>query len=176
VEGMFLKRTNVKPIFSEDSMNLLVSLLFISLFGLGLSWENDFNIAKKEASAKDRYILINFSGSDWCASCIKMHKEVFDSDVFKDYSSANLVLINADFPRSKKNQLDEAQAQRNEQLASQYNRYGKFPYTILTDAEGKILKTWEGLPDKSVEQFVNDIKLSIHKADQINLASVRINR
>jgi len=157
-------------------MNLLVSLLFISLFGSALSWENDFNIAKKEASAKDRYILINFSGSDWCAPCIKMHKEVFESDVFKTYSSANLVLINADFPRSKKNQLDEVQAQRNEQLASQFNRYGKFPYTILTDAEGRILKTWEGLPEKSAAQFVDDIKLSIHKADGFTLTSARINR
>lgn len=29
-------------------------------------WENDFEITQKKAEAEHKFILLNFSGSDWC--------------------------------------------------------------------------------------------------------------
>ena len=46
----------------------------------------------------------------------------------------------------------------NEELASKYNPDGKFPYTILMTADGKLLRQWDGLPDISGKQFVDEIK------------------
>jgi hypothetical protein len=42
-------------------------------------------------------------------------------------------------------------------MADTYNRKGIFPYTLLLDSQGKVLKTWEGLPDESAETFTLDI-------------------
>lgn len=137
----------------------LFSLFFLTLFvSLSFSWETDLGIAKQKAKQEHKYILLNFSGSDWCGPCIRMHKEVFDNDVFKLYADSNLVLVNADFPRLKKNQLSKEQQKKNDQLADKYNSKGSFPLTLLLDAEGKVIKTWDGYPDLTSEQFTGQIK------------------
>lgn len=130
----------------------------LSFFFLSNVWETDFENAKKEAKSEHRYILLNFSGSDWCAPCIRMHKEIFESSSFTQYSDEHLVLVNADFPRLKKNSLSSDQQKKNDQLADIYNKDGKFPLTLLLTAEGKILKRWEGLPAISAAEFTSQVK------------------
>jgi len=138
-----------------------MKFLFIFLLtGMGLSltpWQTDFETAKKMAKEKDRLILLNFSGSDWCGPCIRLRKEVFDSESFSALADRSLVLLNADFPRNKKNQLPKDRQQHNEALADQYNPQGKFPFTLLLNAEGKVLKTWDGFPSNSA-QFIDEVK------------------
>jgi len=42
-------------------------------------------------------------------------------------------------------------------LAEKYNSEGAFPYTLLLDADGKILKTWSGFPPGDAAMFSNEI-------------------
>jgi thioredoxin-related protein len=137
-------------------MNLLSAMLFFSL--LPSSWLTDFNAGKKEATASKKVILLNFSGSDWCGPCIRLKKEIFGSAVFEKYASEKLVLVNADFPRYSKNALTKQQVHQNETLAEEYNPQGRFPYTVLLNPNGKVLKQWDGLPDESAEKFIDEIK------------------
>jgi len=83
-------------------MKLLMALSLTCLSFLSLNWQTDFNKAKEDASKQNKAILISFSGSDWCGPCIRMEKEIFESDVFTNYATNNLVLVKADFPREKK--------------------------------------------------------------------------
>ena len=46
-----------------------------------------------------------FSGSDWCAPCIKLDKAVWQSEEFKKEAETNWVIYKADFPKKKANQL-----------------------------------------------------------------------
>jgi thioredoxin-related protein len=138
-------------------MKLLTLYLFM-LFLPGVSWLGDFNAAKNEAAQKHKLILINFSGSDWCGPCIRLRKEILESSDFENFASDNLVLVRADFPRQRKNQLNKEQVKLNETLADKYNADGKFPYTLLVDANGKILKQWDGFPNETPDQFITDIK------------------
>lgn len=108
------------------------------------AWTYDLDQALQKAGGEHKYVLLNFSGSDWCAPCIRMHEEVFNTPVFQEVAGRKLVLVNADFPRKKKNQLPEQQQQKNDFMASRYNRNGNFPFTVLLDADGKVIKTWEG--------------------------------
>ena len=133
-------------------------------FSSGTTWYTNFEQARSEAFQTKKYILLNFSGSDWCAPCIRLKEEIFDSEKFLEFAEDNLVLVNADFPRLKKNQLEKAQLRQNEALAEKYNPDGKFPLTILLNAEGKPIKYWEGLPQKSPDQFVEEIKRTIQTA------------
>jgi len=133
-------------------------IALILLFTVTAQWEPDFENAKKIAREKHELILLNFSGSDWCGPCIMLRKDYIDSDVFQDMAKGNLVLVNADFPRKKKNQLSAEQIKRNEALAEKYNKQGQFPLTLLLDADGKVLKTWTGKPEVSVEKWVQEIK------------------
>jgi thiol-disulfide isomerase/thioredoxin len=106
-------------------------------------------------------MLLNFSGSDWCGPCIRLRKLVFESRVFISYADSNLVLINADFPRLKKNKLSKEQQKKNDRIADKYNPKGIFPYTALLDADGKIIRIWEGNPDLSPEQFTRQLKAAV---------------
>ena len=123
------------------------------------NWLTDFNEAKKQSEQKHELILLNFSGSDWCSSCIRLHKEMFESKVFIQFADSNLVLMNADFPRLNKHQLSKQLQNQNDSLADKYNPNGKFPYTLLMTADGKVLKDWDdGMPKETVEEFVKEIK------------------
>lgn len=142
-------------------MTILWTTLLSFFLLSSATWETDFEKAKEEATDEHKHILLNFSGSDWCGPCIRMHKEIFESAPFTEYSSEHLVLLNADFPRLKKHSLSSDQQKKNDQLADTYNKEGKFPLTLLLTADGKILKTWDGLPAVSAAEFTGQVKATI---------------
>ena len=133
---------------------VLLSLLMMSF----TTWETNFEKAKATATKEHKYILLNFSGSDWCGPCIRMHKEIFDNDAFQQFATQKLVMMNADFPRQKKNQLSKDLQKQNDQLADKYTSKGSFPMTALLDANGNVLRSWEGLPKESPDEFLNELK------------------
>jgi thioredoxin-related protein len=138
-------------------IHLLLNWLAFTCWFLASPWLIDFEKAKAEAAQSHKYILINFSGSDWCVPCIRMEKEIFESGDFDNYASEHLVLVRADFPRLKKHQLSKEQTKKNELLAERYNPEGKFPLTVLTDENGKVLKQWEGYPDEPAKEFIKEV-------------------
>jgi len=134
----------------------LLAMLLLSI--IPIQWEPSFENAKKTAKEKHELILLNFSGSDWCGPCIVLRKDYLESDVFTNMANDNLVLVNADFPRKKKNIPTAEVVKRNEALAEIYNKEGSFPLTLLLDANGKVLKTWHGKPEISPEEWTAQIK------------------
>lgn len=135
------------------------TIAFLLFFLIPLQWEPNFEHAKVLAKEKNALILLNFSGSDWCVPCIGLRKEFIETDAFSEFASNNLILVNADFPRKKKNISSDGQVKRNEALAEQYNVNGIFPLTLLIDSDGKVVKSWEGKPKISVEKWVEEIKV-----------------
>lgn len=124
----------------------------------GNTWETSFETAKSRAEQEKKLILLNFSGSDWCAPCIKMKKEILNTETFSDFAQEALVLLNADFPRSRKNKLSAELQAENEKLAEQYNQQGSFPKTVLLNPDGSPLQSWIGLPKMTSEEFVAAIR------------------
>ena len=133
-------------------LGLLVLLLSFTV------WQPDFETAQKLAHERNQLILLNFSGSDWCGPCIRMKKEICSNEAFSKMADATLVMVNADFPRNKKNQLNKELRTQNEQLADRYNPEGKFPYTVLLSANGAVIRSWEGMPDETAAEFALSIK------------------
>jgi thioredoxin-related protein len=140
----------------------ILFVILTALFFTPAVWMGNFNEAQNEAKKSHKLILVNFSGSDWCGPCIRLRKEILESATFEDYAKDNLLLVRADFPRAKKNQLEKDQVKLNEALAEKYNKDGKFPFTLLVDENGKVLKTWDGFPNISPDEFVKQVS-SIQK-------------
>lgn len=140
---------------------LMLIILPVLIVLSSATWRTDFAQAKQDAAKQNKNILLKFSGSDWCIPCIKMEKKLFDQDTFQHYATDHLLMVNADFPRQKKNKLSDELIKANEALAEQYNKEGHFPYTVLLDANGKVLKVWDGYKDMTPEEFINDIKNAI---------------
>ncbi|MBQ4822599.1 thioredoxin family protein [Aquimarina sp. MMG016] len=102
-------------------------------------WLTDFEIARKKAKEDNKHIILVFAGSDWCAPCIKLEKQILETEEFQKYAKENYVLLKADFPRKKKNQLPESLQNQNIKLAEIYNKSGGFPLVVVLDKEGKKL-------------------------------------
>lgn len=97
-------------------------------------WESDFKKASARAKAEGKYMLIDFSGSDWCGWCIKLDKEVFSQQVFKDYAKDHLVLLLVDWPQRTPDSK-EVQA-RSRPLMEKFG-IDSFPTVILLDPNGE---------------------------------------
>jgi thioredoxin-related protein len=137
---------------------LLLPVIFLSLIG----WHYDLDQAKEIAKKEHKHILLNFSGSDWCGPCIRMRSEIFESEVFQKMADTQLILVNADFPRMKKNQLTLQQQELNNKMADHYNSKGRFPFTLLLDENGKVLKQWDGLPNLTAAAFTIEVRNGIY--------------
>jgi protein disulfide-isomerase len=136
------------------------SFVCLALF-LGLSsawadpnWATNFEKAQTDAKSGHKFLLINFSGSDWCGWCKRLDAEVFSKPAFQHYAKDNLVLMLADFPRAK--QLSNEVRQQNYQLAERFRIEG-FPTIIILNGEGKqvgLLGYIPGGPDA----FISELK------------------
>jgi thioredoxin-related protein len=119
--------------------SLAIIMLFISTFGYSQNWKTNFEEVQKEATEQNKNILLVFSGSDWCAPCIKLDNVVWKSEDFKLESENNWIIYKADFPKKKANQLSPELTESNNKLAEKYNKNGSFPLVILLDKTGKVI-------------------------------------
>jgi thioredoxin-related protein len=131
-------------------------ILFVSTIGFAQDWQTDLEAAKKLATDQDKNIIIVFSGSDWCAPCIKLDKNIWQSDAFKNQSANDWILLKADFPRKKANELSKDQTAHNRKLAEKYNIEGSFPLVVLVDKNGKVLGKM-GFKNVSPEEYIKMI-------------------
>ena len=122
-------------------MRRLIFLIILtwSQFSRGerLEWLSDFDSARDMAKQGNKLILVCFSGSDWCPACKRMRSEVLDQPEFGDFAAANLVLVEADFPRYKP--IGQLQLQGNVALRKRYG-VSSYPTEILFDSEGHELR------------------------------------
>jgi protein disulfide-isomerase len=95
------------------------------------TWLTDLDEAKKVAIKENKPILVDFTGSDWCGYCIKLHAEVFDKPEFEAFAK-NYVLVELDYP-NKKPQTPEVKA-KNREIQQKFAVSG-FPTILLIDAQ-----------------------------------------
>ncbi|MBT6047573.1 MAG: thioredoxin family protein [Candidatus Scalindua sp.] len=118
---------------------VITSIVFIVIAMLYCSkteatnWETDLKKASSAAKESGKYMLLDFSGSDWCGWCIRLEKEVFSQKAFKDFAEENLVCVLVDFP-SAKVQPKELK-QQNMDLAEEYDVKG-YPTIIILSPDG----------------------------------------
>ncbi|MFD0836409.1 thioredoxin family protein [Mariniflexile aquimaris] len=113
--------------------------LVISFNAQGQNWVTNFEEAKQLAAKNNQNIVLVFQGSDWCAPCIKLEREIWSTEEFKKLSKNHFVMLKADFPRKKANKLSDEQTLQNSKLAESYNKEGIFPLVVVLNKNGKVL-------------------------------------
>jgi protein disulfide-isomerase len=120
------------------------------------SWLTDLPKAKAQAKAEGKLVLMDFTGSDFCSSCIRLHKEVFPAKEFAAFAKQRLVLVEVDFPLKKKQPAELKAA--NEALAKEFKVDG-YPTLILLGSDGKKLGELEfDLFDASAKDLIAAIE------------------
>lgn len=103
----------------------------------GQVWYKNLETATEMAKKEGKYLLVNFTGSDWCVWCKRLSSEVFTKPEFMDFAMKNLVLVHLDFPKSKT--LPPGEESYNNSLAQRYGVKG-FPTIFLLNGNGKTIK------------------------------------
>ena len=137
---------------------ILVLLIMLLPFMIqAQDWQTDFETAKSLAAEQDKPIILVFQGSDWCAPCIKLEKEIWSSEDFIAYSKEHYIMLKADFPRKRQNSLSAEQQEKNNALAEKYNKEGYFPLVVVLDKEGRVLGTtgYKKLTPSEYIEFLN---------------------
>ncbi len=124
----------MKPLRSLVLAAALVALFPVHSLFAKEGWRTDFKQAQAEAKAQKKYLLADFTGSDWCAYCIKLEREVFSQPEFEAYAKENLILVEIDFPRRK--EQPAAEKLQNQQLAQELGIQG-YPTVVVFDPAGK---------------------------------------
>lgn len=99
----------------------------------GIVWVSDWAAAQAQAKKEGKDLFIDFTGSDWCGWCIRLHGEVFEHAEFAKPAAELFVFVELDFPQEKE-QSDALKAQ-NQELMARFGVQG-FPTIFLADAEG----------------------------------------
>lgn len=102
--------------------------------GGGKDWLTDMDRAIERATAENKDLLLDFTGSDWCGWCIRLNEEVFTKPAFERVKD-HFVLVELDFPADEAKISDSTRAQ-NEKWQSKLGVEG-FPTIFLADAQGR---------------------------------------
>jgi thioredoxin-related protein len=120
-------------------MKSFAALLAIGCSGFafagGDGWSSDFEASKKLAAESKADLLVDFTGSDWCGWCIRLNKEVFSHDPFKEGVKGKFVLVEIDKPKDT-SKLSAETLKQNMELVKKYEIKG-YPTILLCDAGGK---------------------------------------
>ena len=101
-------------------------------------WTDDFEQAMIEAKSTGKYVIADFTGSDWCRWCVRLEKEVFETASFQEWSVKNAILLKVDFPRNAP-QSSRVKLQ-NKKLAQKYEKEIKgYPTILVLDPEGNVV-------------------------------------
>lgn len=138
-----------KQLFTLTALAALLAPAFAQ------EWIDDFSVAKAKAQEKNKLMLVDFTGSDWCGWCIKLRKEVLDTPEFDAYAKDRFVLMEVDCPRKKKQ--DVMLSQQNQKLCQQYNISG-FPTLLVMNAEGEVVGGFSGYKKQA------DLQATLDKA------------
>ena len=119
-------------------------------------WGEDFAAAQKAAAAGDKFILLAFSGSDWCGWCVKMDKDVYSDKKFVREAKKDFELVLIDMPQNQ-DILSPLAKQQNRGLLKKYKIRG-FPCSILVHPDGTEAKRFSGYQSGGPEAFLAALK------------------
>lgn len=118
-------------------------------------WLTNLPKAQEKAKAEKKLVLADFTGSDWCPPCKALHKNVLSNPEFTKYAKDNLILVEIDFPRIKKQ--DPELKRTNQELAEKF-KVEAFPTVIVFDSAGKEVKRDSGYGGESVTAYIAKLK------------------
>ncbi|MEP6603915.1 MAG: thioredoxin family protein [Spartobacteria bacterium] len=137
-------------------LTLALVLTLPSIVRAEVEWQTDFKKAQEEAKSNHKFLLVEFTGSDWCPPCMRLRKDVFSTREFQDYANKNFVLLELDFPRRKS--LSKELTMQNQELASRFG-IEVFPSIIILNSEGKKVGELLGYdPTVTVQNYISELE------------------
>ncbi len=96
-----------------------------------MQWMTNYQQAVDKARKENKYLLLFFTGSDWCGWCKKIDSEVFSDPAFARAVGNRFVFVELDFPMNKVQNPELSQ--QNNELKQKFGVSG-YPTVIILDS------------------------------------------
>ena len=131
----------------KKSILLLILPLFMvsqteNSVAINSTWLTNYDDALSKAEKEDKNVLVYFTGSDWCAPCKKLKKDLFETTTFQNISG-DYVMLYIDIPMNR-DLISAEQLKHNKEVAAKYNRKRTVPLLAILNAKGKELDAYSG--------------------------------
>jgi thioredoxin-related protein len=141
-------------------LSFLILLLWAGrLQAESLEWLGDLGRAQEKAKAENKFVMLDFTGSDWCGWCIRLKREVFDKPEFAAFAQEKLVLVEVDFPEQK--MMAHLQKQANAQLQRRFHVTG-YPTIVMLGPDGEQLGRF-GFVNGGPPRFIDEVQSLIKR-------------
>ena len=104
-----------------------------------INWNTNFNAAVSQAKQSNKYILLFFTGSDWCGWCKKLDSEALSTPEFANAIGNKFVFVELDFPMGQKPSAEVEK--QNADLKKKYGVTGFPTIVILDSAQNYVAET-----------------------------------
>lgn len=151
-------------------MSMALYSKFLLCVGLAVSavsgavesvWRADLPAALAQAGREGKHVLVDFTGSDWCAACIRLRRNILDSKDFMQWAGKQFVFVEVDIPQ--KAILPVEQLEKNKAVADAYGVSG-FPTIMVLNARGQVTGGFlgdVGQVDAAVAQLEKALRVSV---------------
>lgn len=109
-----------------------------------VEWLTNVEQAQQLAQRQHKAVLVNFTGTDWCVYCRKLHAEVLDKPAFDTYAKDKFVCVEMDLPH--KPLISKAQLEYNRGIVKRYGVTG-YPTLLVLNAKGELVGGFIGFLD-----------------------------
>lgn len=117
-------------------------------FPMKFQWHDSLSSARKQAAETGLPIVILFTGSSWCPSCVKLEKEVLCKKEFERAMNGTAIGVKLEFSMKD---LDKSQEYRDFRVMG-------VPSMIVIDAGGRELGRIGYVPGQTPAQYVKFFK------------------
>jgi len=142
----------------------LLLIFLLPLFQVAPTWESNFDVAKQRSIKESKIILIHFVHKSGDAKNIKLEKETFETSEFIDYANKQVVLLKIDLGIEQTS--SDKQFYHNSIIRERYNSGAVAPFTVITDSDGKVLKTWNYKKPLKSSDVISAIQTTIEANKQ----------
>ena len=122
-------------------------------------WTTNLESALASAKQNKKFVMAQFTGSDWCPPCIMMQKAVFSKSSFTRLVPKKFILVKIDIPRSNK-----ATSLKNSKVMKNYNVTG-VPTILLFGDDGKEFSRFGASQYPTVEGFIDKLSAELKKKE-----------
>ena len=103
----------------------------------------DFEAARQQAAKEGKFVLLAFSGSDWCGPCMALEKEVLSQRKYMGRLTKKYVPVMMSVPRDKST-LSKLAASQNDVLKERYGIRAFPTIVVVNPVDGEEVKRHSG--------------------------------
>ena len=119
-------------------------------------WTEDFEAARRQAAKEGKFVLLAFSGSDWCGPCMALEREVLSQRKYMGKLSKKYVPVMASVPRDRST-LSKLAASQNDALKGRYEIRGFPTVVVVNPVDGEEVKRHSGYRSGNPNGYLKDL-------------------